>query len=357
MTTATKMMPPEVVNNTFFEHRVPISKMFVHFRTEPDGYARPTRPHRVNKLVLEWDARKMLPIILSMRSDGNFAIIDGAHRVAGAKMVGNETLPAYVYIDLTVQEEAGLYRAFGDYMAQTPLDKWHAAIAEQQPEYLVLANILLKHGLHVPNSKGNEGTGRVLAVDAILSVARQHGPMLLDETLGILKDAWDSTPRAVSAISLRGMSAFMARYHKHANFDRTTFVRRLSSAGVDAVERDAKNLQTGTIANSNAEGAFGRALVAIHDARKVRKLGEWQGKIYSDAQKAQSTERLRAMQRNSSPEQRSAQAKKAAETRFGRLAIDMTCPRCGATPGKPCRNDKGNVVDYRHQARIDAARA
>jgi len=355
--TATKAIPPEVVNNTFFEHHVPIDKMFVQYRTQPDGYARPERPHRINKLVTEWNPRKMQPLMLSMRADGSFAIIDGAHRVGAAKKVGLTALPAYVYIDLTVQEEAGLYRAFGDYMAQTPLDKWHAAITERQPEYLVLANILSKHGLHVPNSDSNTGNGRILAVDAVLTIARTHGPMLLDEALKLINEAWDSSPRAFTSLSLRGMAGFLARYHKHPNFDRATFVRRLSAAGVDAVERDTRNLRTGTIASPNSEAAFGKALLAIHDARKKKPLGEWILKHYSDETKAQHASRITSVTRNMPPEQRSENAKKAATTRFGRVAIDVSCAKCGAMPGKPCRNQRGENVDYRHQARHDAARA
>jgi len=355
--TATTAIPREVVNSTFFEHHVPIDKMFVSYRDESGGgYARPTRPNRVGKLVAEWDARKMLPIILSMRADGSFAIIDGAHRVAAAKNVGLTALPAYVYIDLTIQDEASLYRAFGDYLAQTPLDKWHAAIAEGQRDYIVLANILRTYGLHVPNSKSNDGIGRIIAVDAILSIGRHYGPTVLDETLRLLRDAWGTSPRAYAGASLRGTAAFLARYRNHSNFDRATFVRRLATTGVEAVERDAHNLKTGTVANGNAESAYGRALLAIHDARKARRLGDWQVKFFNEAALAEMKNRIVAITKGTPAEQLSQQAKKGAATRYGRLAIDVACPTCNAAPGKLCHKLSGELITYRHPQRAAAAK-
>src|SRR5678816_4009382 len=78
----------------------PISQMFIATYLDKTGYARPIRPSWVKKLVSDWDVRKMSPVILSLRPDGQYAIIDGCHRVEAARRVGMTHLPAFVYLYL-----------------------------------------------------------------------------------------------------------------------------------------------------------------------------------------------------------------------------------------------------------------
>src|SRR5258708_7808516 len=94
-------VPSEIREVTIFERRVPLNRMFVHYRDQPGGYARPLREPRVKKLVAEFDPLGVGVLYLSMRDDGSYWIIDGQHRAEAARRVGLPGLDAYVYIDLT----------------------------------------------------------------------------------------------------------------------------------------------------------------------------------------------------------------------------------------------------------------
>lgn len=72
----------EIEASTLFD-RVSVRDMFV----DP-SYGRRLDPNAVDKLLREWDERALGTLMLSLRPDGRYAIIDGQHRRAGAKRMG-----------------------------------------------------------------------------------------------------------------------------------------------------------------------------------------------------------------------------------------------------------------------------
>jgi hypothetical protein len=351
----TKAYPAEVVRGTFFEHDIPVENMFVAYRTNANGYARPLNNPRKNYLIANWDRRGSAVLLLSMRPDGRMAIIDGQHRWEAAVANNEKTLDGLVYIDLTIEQEAELYRKFGDYLRQTPLDKYHAAITQGVTEYLAIDRIVHSFGLNVPQTLV-VGPRAIVAVDALLSIAKNYKLGLMRETLSLLNDAWDGQPRAYRAVVLRGTAAFLARFFTNKNFNRKRLVARMTKEGISKVEERAGRLREGI--STDAVSAWGQALMGLHDARAPEgtELAIWLRKHYTDEGKESQAKAVRTLLDNLTPEQRQARSNKSWNTRHGYKTTDVRCTYCNADVGTPCFSDNGVKASSSHKQRRMLAR-
>jgi len=363
--------PAEVVRGTFFEHDVPVSKMFVHFRTQPDGYARPLSVRRLNKLIAEFDRQALGVALLSMRNDGTFAIIDAQHRWEACKFLAIPTMDALVYIDLSLEDEARLYRKFGDYLKQTPLDKYHAALAEKVPEYLFVQRTLSDRGLIVPVTP-SDSNNMVVAVDALLNVCRTYGHDIFTETIDLLHNAWDGEHRAFRGLLIQGTAAFLARYRSSKKYKPNRLISRMQSQGLSNIERRAALLREANLTLPNA--AWGQALLFVHDhnVKDDLRLGAWPARHISETQAAKYAQNMRDINAAKTPEQKKAAAQKANASmtpeqrsqrtfkglrkRLGYHYRDVVCPTCNAMVSDPCITESGQVFYTYHASRRELAK-
>src|SRR4051812_32513438 len=302
--------PAEVVRGTFFEHDVPLDKMFVHFRTLPDGYARPLSVRRLNKLIVEFDRQALGVALLSMRDDGSFAIIDAQHRWEACKFKGLKAMDAMVYIDLSLEDEARLYRKFGDYLKQTPLDKYHAALAERAPEYTFIQRTLSDRSLYVPIMP-TDVNNSIVAVDAMLRVNKTLGPDIFTETIDLLHNAWQGEHRAYRGPLIQGTAAFLARYRTNPHYNSGRLISRMQAQGMSLIERRARLIADAAL-GSDANSAWGQALLAVHDKsiQEDRQLGQWSKRHLPEDKARAFAQNLRDVQAAMTPAQRSAAAAK-----------------------------------------------
>lgn len=284
-----KRMLDEVQSNTIFEARWPIDQMFVDER--PGGYARPLNERRVKSLTADWDEQSIGVLLLSMRSDGKAAIIDGRHRAHVAKLKGRKSLPSYVYIDLTLDEEARLYRRFGETLSQSARDRYLAALVEGNETALAIEAILRAHRLHVPSTGGQVSYG-VQAVQALQVVMKQQGPDVLDLTLTLISDAYGGDPQAYAGQIIIGAALFVDRYCGSAVFNRrySWFTSKLEAVSVAGLNGKANSFK---LTGSKPGNAYGQALLLLFNAGRGEKLPEWQERKYKPEVKAKMTKRLR----------------------------------------------------------------
>lgn len=366
-----KEYPNDVVRGTFFEHDVPIEHMFVHFRTEPYGYARPLRQWRVNQLIATFERAALGVLLLSMRNDGSYAILDGHHRMQAAKHHGLASLDAFVYIDLTLEQEAHLYRKFGEYLKQTALDRYHAGVAERMPEYLGIQRVLTSLGLHVPQTLGPSYTG-VVAVDALIRVATVYGLPILTDSLALLQKAFQPEARAYRGMCINGTAAFLARFQTNPDYRENRLIQRLAREGISKIERQAGTIKEANMA-SNPNAAWGMALLKLHDKHPCPKpLGDWPTRHYTEQAIKSLAANLKRVQDAMTPEQKSENAKRAARnmgaaalsakalqasnTRRGYSVRAVACPHCMAAAGDPCQSSGYATMTTYHAKRKVAAK-
>jgi len=286
-----KPIPDEVRFATIMEPAWPISQMFVAERSSPNGYARPLNDRRVRYLMDDWDEQAIGTILLSMRNSGQAAIIDGRHRAYVASQKGRTTLPAYVYLDLSVEDEARLYRRFGETLSQTARDRYLAGLVEGDELTLSINAILTDLGMHVTGG-GQEPYG-IQAVNALVFVTKlPNGFDVLSNSLLTLRDAFGPEPTAYVGKIIQGTAAFLLRYGNDPVFHRRygQFVRKLAEQNVTGLIAKSNTYKLGGDKSGNA---VGKSLLQIFNSGRGEKLGEWKDRLYSPEQKRKMTTRLR----------------------------------------------------------------
>ena len=289
-----KAILSEVRYSTIFERAVPIDSMFVDVR-EKGGYARPINPRRLDKLIAEYDPEAIGLVLLSMRDTNpvRYAIIDGHHRAEATLAKGITTLDALVYIDLTREDEARLYRRFGDYLKQTARDRWAAAVIEHHPETLALQKIVESHGLYIIVT-GGQSTHGIQAVEGVMGVARDHGPQILSDTLAFLVESFPNDEKAFTATMLRGTAAFLVRYQNHPKFLRNRLVGRLQAKGGRAA-LTSRGHYIQSMERVGPQHALGMAYLYFHNrGNQTNLLPEWQAVHIDSAEQQRRRERIQA---------------------------------------------------------------
>lgn len=264
--------PDELDRQTIAEY-VPIVEMFV------DKYTRPVGEAQINRMIRSgFDPDKLGDIMLSLRSDGRYAIIDGNHRVQIARKVGITKMFARVFIDKTYEQEADLFVAFNTVNRPSALDRFRARLQMNELQAVEIQGILQQRGLFV--AINGAALGSVHAVSALDKIYEEQGPRGLAEIVDILHKAWGTERRAWTTKILEGMRQFWLRYRTEARKDRlidrlklTTPERILAEAGVIIVIK------------ASAGTLIGRTIVLRYNqGLKSNRLADWKdkpGKTYS----------------------------------------------------------------------------
>lgn len=262
-----------IEQNTVFEV-VPTSKMFVA------KYGRPLVVAKVQTMVRLFDKNGIGTIYLSLRSDGQYAILDGQHRVAAANLKGLYELPSLVFIDLTYEEEAALYVKFATVNQQSSLDKFKARVEAREPTALDIVDLLDSCGsLYIAyNGPADHG---IQAVSLLENLYRKNGRAHLRHVLTTIYRTWQGTQRAYTYSVVQGISAFLLRYEGLTVQDDgvkldwqrlTQILQRMTPEGLIA---KATQLQ-GLMSKEKAASAAGQIILHEYNkGLKTHKLPDW----------------------------------------------------------------------------------
>lgn len=259
----------EIDAKTLFE-RVPVGEIFVD-----QAYGRALDESNLRRILREWDERALGVALLSLRNDGRYAVIDGQHRIEAAKKMGVLTIPARVYIDLTPEEEAKLYRLFGIHKAQTPLDRFRASIQERVPAALRIRAIILGMGLEI--SAGSVGDGKVTAMASVTRLYGQYGPEMLELVLRTLYASFGRDYRAYSGTMITGLAAFVVRFEPWCDW--TRLVRRLQEEGLSELSQRVLASKRAFSAGGSSNIIIGRIIHDVYNKRAQNKLAPFEDKI------------------------------------------------------------------------------
>lgn len=251
---------------------IAIAEMFVPPFGRPVGAAQLGRMLRSG-----FDPRKLGIIVLSMRSDGRFAILDGNHRRTIAAHAGRTHMLARVFIDLTYEEEADLFSALNTVKPPSALDRFRARLEAKEPKALGIKHIMDHYDLRFTKPPaGHARTHCMTAVGAVEKAYDTLGPAGLADILGVIVKAWDYDAGSFTSGPIEGLRHVWMRYAQDldkdrliAQLQRTTPHRLLATAGVM------------TTSNENAGTRVGRAVVELYNRNlKGRRLGEWKERVF-----------------------------------------------------------------------------
>lgn len=109
------------------------------------------RQARISKLTPEiWNPRLLDPIKVNFRLSELLAIFDGAHRAKTALLMNNHAIPAYLYLDMSREEEIDLFlRQDNAPLPIKPIEKWLARRSANDERITYLDAVMARNNFRI----------------------------------------------------------------------------------------------------------------------------------------------------------------------------------------------------------------
>jgi len=279
---------------------VPVDRMF----RDPE-YTRPTNPRKVQHIAGNWNPLLCLPLIGSLRNNsGRTAILDGGHRHQAAINRGDPpALPCLTFIDLTIEQEAALFRDLNQERTQpTPIDIFRASWRAGDAPAIAIRQACIAAGFDV--AVDGQGSCRITSVPSLYEMYNRLGVRAIHAVLTIIRDAWgnDGQVRKVThSWIMLGVFAFWLRYREARNFDQARLVRLLHTSDPEVVLGRSEQYRTKRT-GLTPPMAVGKHLWVTYNTglRGGQRLADWQDRVVPSpavAQRAAEAKREAARRR------------------------------------------------------------
>lgn len=236
---------------------------------------RNTLQSRVEHIARNFDMEAFGVIVLSQRANGDYYVIDGAHRCGGGVKAEGEDLmvPALVYTGLTIEQEADMFLRLNDTRQIPPLDKFKVRLVAGDVDARTINDLALAHGWTIGQN--------IMAIGSIEDVffGRAGGmprggvdrvyPEALSDTFACLAEAWGNTQESGNGYLFKGIGAVFLR---NPGLDRHRLATRL------AAEKDAGGF-LGT-ARTRLAGTHNGLHKAVHEVAAM----VWNRRLAADKQ-------------------------------------------------------------------------
>lgn len=208
-------------------------------RIDPE-YQRPISEARVGRIAANWNWVSAGALIISMRENGHYFIIDGQHRWEAAKMRKDITKLPCIVFPLTVirDEAAGFLTANYERRPPSTLEKFPAMLAVGDRVALKAQELISQAGLHVAVTN-RSAAGAFLAVGELLRALRgaEKATVAIWPTLCQIYEG-----RHISGRVLRSLVALEARLQGKASLADPKWFERLVAIGAPALERAIRDM-------------------------------------------------------------------------------------------------------------------
>lgn len=253
---------PVLESNYFGIEWLETEKLFID-----RNYQRPLVPTVIRNISENWDWRAIRTLAVSMREDGNYAVMDGQQRLTAARENDIKQLPCQVYIDLNEKQEAELFLKLNNSRKPSANDLFRAKIAEEDPGAMAIVHAVNLCGWELDLENENRQsamTGREFAARTIHSattltqIYESGGLTLLMNTLQICH-SWHGQHLAASADMMHGISSLLTKYR--GKIDTSKLVEKLRDETPGGIL--AKASQYATAERSISGGQFSRKKAVI----------------------------------------------------------------------------------------------
>jgi hypothetical protein len=230
---------------------------------------RPEVPTEVNKIAREFNKDALGTATISARVDPDtgvetYVVLDGQQRRAGALKAGfTGKIRVDVHYNLTLADEARLFRILNERRPVQPIQLFKTALIEEDPSALAVQRILDELGIQFGNPRGYSG-----AKSSVRLVARRNGPTILRWALAQVQAIYDGEGKG-GCYDAAVVEAFYWLYDHHGTrIDEENLYAKLSreKGGVGDLVGHAKTIK------SVRGGKIGvnliRAIIARYNADK-----------------------------------------------------------------------------------------
>lgn len=223
---------------------------------------------KVLEIARDWDWCLVGVIIIFMREDGSFWVIDGGHRVRGAYLRDDIThLPCMVFVAASIEDEAKAF--IGANNMRNPVSAYHkhrAAVLAKEPIAMAAQAILDKYGYFPSQSASAKfGFSAIKALHSQVSEDRGLAERVFAACASIAQDG-----EQISGVVLDAIFHCHKKLNGKADILSGWYVERLKREtlpGIEAVIRREKHILGG-----GGVAVAAKALLDLLNKGKQRRL-------------------------------------------------------------------------------------
>jgi len=220
------------------------------------GYQRPTNTAQVEKIAAHFDEAKLgLPIV--SERDGQYHLLDGAHRVAALRKLGYTHAECLVLTGLSYQDEAEYFRTQNQNSRPlTRYNQFKAGLEAKDELCVQIDRIARANGFMVGMSHRNFNA--IAAIHTLTIICTVYGYDTLDKTLGLLRATWEGVINVTRREFLSGTAEFVHRFGP-AQFTERMKLRSIAEIWQDYLAESSHS--SGNTSDPAMRKAFCRVLV------------------------------------------------------------------------------------------------
>lgn len=234
---------------------------------------------RVAEIAANFNPAAIGTLTVSHRASGQNIILDGAHRVAAARLVGYaDKLPAIVHTGLTLQQEAEMFLLLNDFKSPSSITRFKVRVVQGDPVAVEINRIIQEHGWHVNGAA--KTTAGVAAVGALEQIYRNGGgskpagahPQLLNQVFEVITAAWEHDADSAHGSIILGVAQLYGRLGPAV--DTKKLISEMSQTRPIVLIGKAKTLRD--IQGGSIPAAMAKVLAGLHNyKRRSNLLPEW----------------------------------------------------------------------------------
>lgn len=173
-------------------------------------YQRVLNMKNVNKIVKEFNPAKLGVLVVSKRSDGTYAVLDGQHRLTALRRLGYTATNCIVLEGMSLQEEADYFRRQNENKQNLRIaDTFNASLFAEDEESLEIKRLMDKYGFRF----GKSGSPMcICAIGALQTIIRTYNVQTLENVLRSIAGTWASDSTILRREMLAGLAEFWYRF-------------------------------------------------------------------------------------------------------------------------------------------------
>jgi hypothetical protein len=211
-------------------------------------------------IALNFDNESIGIIHVSCRQDGTYWVVDGQHRLAALRMLGEISkaergrdtwagvnVECRVYYGLSIEAEARLFGLLNRTRNVTAYDKFRAANVAGDEVCRGVSDICGRLGIRIGRNPSNWTVTCVKAMQTVYADGTKRKNLfgkeqLLERTLRIISRAWDGDQKGFSQNIIKGTSRILTKFWDRIDEARLIHVMSNYPNGPASMEADASGI-------------------------------------------------------------------------------------------------------------------
>jgi hypothetical protein len=222
------------------------------------------------RIAAEFRWTRCSPLVVAKRPNGFYAVIDGQHRAAAAKLHGGIPQMPCLVLQCSVAEEAMAFATInGNVTSLKGLQVFAAQLAAGEPSAVALSEFCARHGVCIPRNSGAAlNPGDTLAIGTLKRCFAIYGEAVLGLAISCIVKTGDGNPGRLNAAMLKGLCLALSKNPRWRD-NRAALLNDVTKIGLPKIEAAAARVQSvdGGPMHEHVERAFIRAVQKLRELK------------------------------------------------------------------------------------------